>query len=272
MDAKQYTYSETLVKQQNQAGNIMVYEHTLTGTFLVRKNRFTAHVIAGEQEIICHVKNTGRLRELLYPGVSVILQFHPDAEALGRKTAYSLIAVYKEEAGFSKEKLLINIDSQAPNSATAEWLADGHFSDGITAIRREVSFGSSRFDLSFLRNGQPALMEVKGVTLEQDGTACFPDAPTERGVKHVTELIQATHCGFEAYILFVIQMKGILAFKPNRITHPVFADALLNAKKAGVHILARDCAIAESSIKIDSPVPVHLSHNPADSVCEEEVL
>lgn len=236
----------------------MYYEHTTTGTFLIRKNRFTAHVLVDNQEIICHVKNTGRLGELLIPGTHVILQFHPDAEALGRKTSYSLIAIYKDNAGFSGERLLVNIDSQAPNQAAAEWLSDGYFFPDITDIQREVTYGTSRFDLAFLHEGKPALMEVKGVTLEREGAACFPDAPTERGVKHVTELIHAAGHGYEAYLLFVIQMKGIRSFSPNRITHVAFANALSAAENAGVHILAYDCMISENSMQIDTPVVVCL--------------
>lgn len=236
----------------------MQYENTVTGTFLTRKNRFTAHAMINNQEIICHVKNTGRLKELLIPSAPVILQFHPDAEALGRKTEYSLIAVYKEKAGFSQERLLVNIDSQAPNQAAAEWLLGGHFSSEVTNIRREVTYGNSRFDLSFLHRGKPALMEVKGVTLENNGAACFPDAPTERGVKHVMELIHAAEHGYETYLLFVIQMKGIRSFSPNRKTHPAFADALSAADKAGVHILSRDCRVSENSMELDAPIAVSL--------------
>lgn len=236
----------------------MQYTHTLTGTFLVRKNRFTAHVSVKGQEIICHVKNTGRLRELLYSGASVILQHHPDAALLGRKTEYSLIGVYKEGAGFSKERLLVNLDSQAPNQAAAEWISKGCFLPGIEHIKREVTYGDSRFDLAFQHNQIPAFMEVKGVTLEWDGAAAFPDAPTERGVKHVEELIHAAENGYEAYLLFVIQMKGIHSFSPNRATHPEFAEALVRAAASGVHILAYDCIITADTMKIDHPVKVLL--------------
>lgn len=236
----------------------MQYTHTLPAVFLMRKNRFTAHVSVDGQEVVCHVKNTGRLRELLYPGAGVILQHHPDAEALGRKTAYSLIGVYKEKAGFYGERLLVNIDSQAPNQAAAEWLKKGGLGLDITDIRREVTYGASRFDLAFLHSGTAAFMEVKGVTLEWDGRAAFPDAPTERGVKHVEELIHAAQNGYEAYLLFVIQMKGITEFSPNRTTHPEFADALSKALDAGVRILAYDCVITENTMEIDKAVPVLL--------------
>lgn len=236
----------------------MNYKHIVTATFISRQNRFIAHALVGKTEVVCHVKNTGRLRELLYPGVSLLLEYHPDAEILGRKTAYSLIGVYKDKAGYLKERLLVNIDSQAPNRAAEEWLREGELSSRITDVRREVTYGNSRFDLAFLIDGRPAFMEVKGVTLETDGTACFPDAPTERGVKHVGELENAVKDGYLAYLLFVIQMKGVDAFTPNRLTHLAFAEALLSADKAGVSILAYDCLLTDTSIKLDKPVTVRL--------------
>lgn len=236
----------------------MNYNHIVSAVFLSRKNRFIAHALIGSEEVVCHVKNTGRLRELLYPGACLLLEYHPDAESLGRRTSYSLIGVYKNHAGYSKERLLINIDSQAPNRAAEEWLKDGGFSSQVTDVRREVTYGNSRFDLAFKIKGHPAFMEVKGVTLETDGRACFPDAPTERGIKHILELKNAVKHGYLAYILFVIQMKGVHAFTPNRITHMAFAEALESADEAGVCILAYDCIITESSIKLDKPVTVKL--------------
>lgn len=240
----------------------MDYAHIVPGTFLSRPNRFIAHALVDGREVVCHVKNTGRLRELLYPGASLLLEYHPDAERLGRRTSYSLIGVYKEPAGYAGERLLINMDSQAPNRAAEEWLKGGAFPGlfpgRLTEIRREVTYGNSRFDLSFLEDGRQAFMEVKGVTLEKDGAACFPDAPTERGVKHIRELAAAAREGYGAYILFVIQMKGILSFSPNRATHAAFADALLEAAAAGVHVLAFDCLVTEHSIRIDRPVAVKL--------------
>lgn len=273
----------------------MKYEHILKAIFLSRPNRFIAHVrITGEgqaeETVVCHVKNTGRCRELLIPGVTVLVQFHPEAAALGRKTAYSLIGVWKErETG----PLLINMDSQAPNQAAFEWLQSvsqnpplpfhlnesGENFSGIALknIRREVTYDQSRFDLAFQiamaknrPDGQentedqgitreiPAFMEVKGVTLEEDGLAMFPDAPTERGVKHIMELINARREGYETYILFVIQMKEMVSFAPNRKTHPQFGDALKAAAEAGVHILAYDCKVTEDSLTLDRPVPVSL--------------
>lgn len=268
----------------------MRYEHMIQGTFISRPNRFIAHVAirreaGGEEEtVVCHVKNTGRCRELLLPGTAVILQFHPEAAALGRKTEYSLIGVLKERNG---ELLLINMDSQAPNQVAAEWLhameqaptlpVNGY--DGekfqpvlrLANIRREVTYGQSRFDLAFdmvftsssasafQSCTKPAFMEVKGVTLEENGVAMFPDAPTERGIKHILELAEAVKAGYEAYILFVIQMKGIREFTPNQKTHPQFGDALRLAHEAGVHILAYDCIVTADTLEIDRAVPVFLS-------------
>lgn len=255
----------------------MKYEHIKRGTFLSRPNRFIAHVCLDEEngrEVVCHVKNTGRCRELLLPGVTVLLEFHPDAAVLGRKTEYSLIGVYKKR---SKDTLLINMDSQVPNQVAAEWLDSmkmapvlpGIPTDGETPqfvlsnIRREVTYGNSRFDLAFdIKAGDTvirhAFMEVKGVTLEEDGTAMFPDAPTERGVKHILELAGAVKDGYEAYILFVIQMKEVRVFTPNRKTHPQFGDALLTARNAGVHLLAYDCLVTKDTLTVDAPVHVML--------------
>lgn len=254
----------------------MQYQHILKGVFLSRPNRFIAHVRitgegGGEETVVCHVKNTGRCRELLIPGVTVLVQFHPEAAALGRKTNYSLISVWKER---DKDPLLINMDSQAPNQVAYEWLcsleekerASLPFLPAIRTIKREITYDQSRFDLAFQvvypsdrhgeEKGVPAFMEVKGVTLEENGLAMFPDAPTERGVKHVMELIDAHKEGYMAFLLFVIQMKEIEAFTPNKKTHPQFADALKAAKEAGVHILAYDCSVTEDSLSIDLPVPV----------------
>lgn len=236
----------------------MQYTHIVTGSFLKRPNRFIAHVLIDGKEEICHVKNTGRLREFLIPGACLLLEFHPHAAAQGRKTSYSVIGVYKENAGFHHERLLINMDSQAPNQAAAEWLKSGGLSPSVTDIRREVTYQDSRFDLAFSENGSPSFMEVKGVTLEQDGAAMFPDAPTKRGVKHIMELTKAALNGYHAYILFVIQMKGVISFSPNRTAHPEFADALRLASDSGVRILARDCLITRQSLTIDMPVDVIL--------------
>ena len=247
----------------------MTYEHIVAGTFISRPNRFIAHVETGNRTVVCHVKNTGRCRELLIPGVTVILEFHPDAVLSGRKTEYDLIGVYKNG-------LLINMDSQAPNKAAWEWLVSlgggqytekNHYPLGSYVpfdIRREATHGDSRFDLAFsLRNRDtkavsPAFMEVKGVTLEKNGLAMFPDAPTERGIKHLKGLIRAHEEGYEAYVLFVIQMKGILGFTPNDITHPAFGETLRQAREAGVHVLAYDCLVNPDTMTVDSPVKVML--------------
>lgn len=247
----------------------MTYEHIVAGTFISRPNRFIAHVETGNRTVVCHVKNTGRCRELLIPGVTVILEFHPDAVLSGRKTEYDLIGVYKNG-------LLINMDSQAPNKAAWEWLVSlgggqytekNHYPLGSYVpfdIRREVTHGDSRFDLAFsLRNRDtkavsPAFMEVKGVTLEENGLALFPDAPTKRGIKHLKGLIRAHEEGYEAYVLFVIQMKGIQGFTPNDITHPAFGETLRQAREAGVHVLAYDCLVTPDTMTVDSPVKVML--------------
>ena len=236
----------------------MHYEHTTSGIFVKRPNRFIAHVEIEGKEQICHIKNTGRLGELLLPGARVILQFHPDAGETGRKTAYSVIGVYKENAGFRHERQLVNIDSQAPNTATAQWIRTGGHFPRAEQIRREVKFHSSRFDLAFSENGLPTFMEVKGVTLEENGIARFPDAPTTRGVRHVGELCRAVREGFGAYLLFVIQMKGIRAFTPNVKTHPEFAAALRDASQCGVHLLAFDCLVSPDSMSIDGEIPILL--------------
>ena len=236
----------------------MFYPNTIVGIFLSRPNRFLAHVMLDGREVVCHVKNTGRLKELLIPGISVIVQHHPDAAAAGRKTEYSLIKVAKGD-------VWVNIDSQAPNHVAFEWLnglqnTSDHPEFYPQNIRREVRCGDSRFDLSFTDalTGTPWLMEVKGVTLDVNGTAMFPDAPTERGVKHLNELAHAAQNGFGAAVLFVIQMKGVFAFSPNTERHPAFAEALKHAREQGVHILAYDCIVTENTLQIDQSLPVIL--------------
>ena len=233
----------------------MKYCNMLQGIFLKRPNRFLAHVEVNGQVVVCHVKNTGRCRELLIEGTRVLVQYHPEAKVQGRKTEYSLISVYKGE-------LLINMDSQAPNYVAKEWLEEGGFY-GLTGsmpqeVRREVTYSNSRFDLAFRINEKMAYMEVKGVTLECDGVALFPDAPTERGVKHIEELIMAAQNGYAAYILFVIQMKGIRYFTPNYKTHRLFGEALQKARQAGVTILAFDCVVSDQELKIDHQIQVKL--------------
>lgn len=229
----------------------MKYADTLPAVFLERPNRFVAVADLGGKTVSCHVKNTGRCRELLIPGASVILQHHPLAAQTGRKTEYSLIGVYKNTGG---KKILVNLDSQAPNQAAWEWLKRC----SVTGLRREVRYGNSRFDLAFEKDGIPAFMEVKGVTLETDGTARFPDAPTERGVKHLRELTRMAAEGYRCYVLFVIAMKGPHIFRPNWETHPGFGEALAEASAGGVTVLARDCLVTPDSLVLDAPVPVCL--------------
>ena len=230
----------------------MIYENITPGRFLERPNRFIARVEIqqeGEwQTHTVHVKNTGRYRELLLPGTEVYLTKSGNPQ---RKTQYDLIAVRKGD-------VLVNMDSNAPNQAVKEWLEEGHGIEGLTLIRPETTYGNSRFDFYAEKNDRKILMEVKGVTLEQQGIALFPDAPSERAVKHVEELVAAAQAGFECYIVFVIQMKGITFFTPNKKTQPEFADALARASKAGVRILAYDCLIQANSMKLDQPVPVVL--------------
>lgn len=233
----------------------MNYEFILPARFLERPNRFIAYADLDGVTVTCHVKNTGRCRELLVPGVRVFLQHHPDAAALKRKTEYSLISVCKETGGHTE---LINLDSQAPNTVAWEWLSQGGMGS-ISQLRREVTYGESRIDLAFMKDRQPAFMEVKGVTLEQDGVARFPDAPTERGIKHLNELARAAAEGYHASILFVIAMKGVSSFAPNWATHPAFGDALIHAAGCGVQILARDCIVSPDSLRIDKTVPIDLS-------------
>ena len=231
----------------------MKYNKIVSGTFLSRPNRFIAKILVDGKEETVHVKNTGRCRELLTPGVTVYL-FVADNE--NRKTKYDLIAVEKIREG--KEPLLVNMDSQVPNTIADEWLRlCGLFSENAV-IRREVTYGKSRFDFYIEDGERKAFLEVKGVTLENDGVASFPDAPTERGVKHINELTQCVKNGYEGYILFVVQMKEILYMTPNDVTHKAFGDALREAQKAGVKILAVDCIVTPDSINCDKNILVKL--------------
>jgi len=236
----------------NHVGDNMNYQNITQGIFLSRPNRFIAKVnIDGKEETV-HVKNTGRCRELLVPGCTVYLEKSVNPS---RKTPYDLIAAEKKT---EKGTILINMDSQIPNACCAEFLPrSGLFSlDG--EIKREVKFGASRFDICVTEGDRKSFVEVKGVTLEKDGLALFPDAPTERGVKHVTELISAKNQGFGAYIIFIIQMTGVHTFSPNREMHPEFAETLKTAEKAGVKILAYDCTVTPDSINVRNPVKISL--------------
>ena len=231
----------------------MQYQNVCKATFISRPNRFIAKVLVNGQEETVHVKNTGRCRELLIPDCTVYLAGSDNPQ---RKTKYDLIAVDKERQ--RREPLRINMDSQAPNEAAAEWLAQSDLFGEQAVIRREVRYGDSRFDF-FVESGErKAFLEVKGVTLESDGIAMFPDAPTERGIKHLHELCKAMDDGYEAYLLLVIQMKDVRLFRPNTATHPAFAEALQMAAARGVHILAMDCVVTPDSMVIDSAVEVSL--------------
>ena len=227
----------------------MRYANICEGRFELRPNRFIAHVAVEGRTEICHVKNTGRCRELLLPGAVVYLE---RAGNPLRKTQYDLIAVRKGE-------LLINMDAQAPNKVFGEWAAAGGFLPGVTAIRPEFTWGDSRFDFR-LEDGQgPIFVEVKGVTLEEAGEARFPDAPTERGAKHLRGLLRAVEEGYRAAACFVIQMKGPTVFRPNDRTDPAFGQALRQAAAGGVRVLAVDCRVEPDSLSVDSFVPVDLT-------------
>lgn len=231
----------------------MQYASVIRGQFCSRPNRFLAVVRIGGQEEIVHVKNTGRCRELLIPECTVYLS---RSDNPNRKTKYDLIAVEKQREG--KPPLLINLDSQIPNAAAAEWLETGSLFSANAVFRREVTHGSSRFDFSIMDGNIQSFLEVKGVTLEQDGIALFPDAPTLRGVKHLQELTACQQAEIPAYLLLVIQMKEIRAFRPNDAMHPQFGEAFRRAAAAGVTLLARDCIVTPDSITIDAPVPIQL--------------
>ena len=226
----------------------MRYGKITKGKFIRRPNRFKAYVeLNGEEELV-HVKNTGRCAELLKAGATVYVQKSDKEE---RKTKWDLIAVEKGQR-------MINMDSQIPNRVVKEWLEKENLFENITCIRPEYTYGNSRFDLYVEAGERKIFIEVKGVTLEEDGVVRFPDAPSERAVKHVEELQKAVKDGYEAYVFFVIQMKGVHAFSPHRERHPEFADALKKAKENGVHIWAYDCAVTDRSMKLDAPVPVIL--------------
>lgn len=224
----------------------MQYENVREGIFLARPNRFIAHAEIGGEECICHVKNTGRCRELLVPGAKVLVS---RASNPLRKTAYDLFAVYKKG-------LLINMDSQAVNRVVGEYLPT--LFPQATLIRPEYTFGKSRIDFYVEEGDRKILIEAKGVTLEQDGIALFPDAPTERGVKHLRELTGARAEGWECWVIFLIQMKGIRCFRPNDVTHPAFGEALREARAAGVRILAIDSLVTEDTLLPGQEIPIEL--------------
>ena len=234
----------------------MIYGKILPGTFLARPNRFIAHVEIGGRTEVCHVKNTGRCRELLLPGVRVWLE---ERAGPARKTRYDLIAVEKKrETG----PLLINMDSQAPNRVFGEWVAAGGLGFVPDLLRPEMTYGNSRLDYywEFLKSGEVrrGFWEVKGVTLEEGGTARFPDAPTLRGVKHLEELTAARAAGYEAGVCFVVQMEGMDHVEPNDNTHPEFGAALRRAVLAGVEALALECRVEPGRLTVKGHLPIRL--------------
>ena len=269
----------------------MQYTNVMAGRFIARPNRFIAHVeIAGREEIV-HVKNTGRCKELLVPGATVYVEHFPEGK---RKTKYDLIAVEKVVECLSvhgdlesdsalefggvvhskaddsvgvihstptnkKRTLLINMDSQAPNKVVQEWLVAKEPFGKITYLKPECKHGDSRFDFYLETETRKMFIEVKGVTLEENGVVMFPDAPTERGVKHVQELCHCLKEDYEAAIIFVVQMSGMCYFTPNRRTHLAFAEALERAEACGVRMLALSCAVTPDSLAINGEIPIHLA-------------
>ena len=234
----------------------MVYGKILPGVFLARPNRFIAHVELEGRAEVCHVKNTGRCRELLLPGAKVWLERSANP---ARKTRYDLIAVEKERPS---GPLLINMDSQAPNKVFGEWAAAGGLGFAPTLLRPETAYGNSRFDyyweLSEKGEERRGFWEVKGVTLEEKGIARFPDAPTLRGVRHLEELILARGAGYEAGVCFIVQMAGMDHVEPNDATHPAFGAALRRAAEEGVTVLALECAVEPGRLTISREIPLRL--------------
>jgi len=232
----------------------VIYQNVKRAVFINRPNRFIAHIEIDGRIETCHVKNTGRCRELLIHRAGVIVQEAGrggPGMPPGRKTKSDLISVYKS-------RRLINIDSQPPNKVFAEWLRTGGLFHDITLIKPEYRFGSSRFDFYIEAGGRRALVEVKGVTLEESGVTRFPDAPTERGVKHVRELAACVDAGFDAYVIFIVQMKDVLYVEPNWSTHRAFGKALREAAGRGVRVLTLDCHVTGDSITAGDPVEVRI--------------
>ncbi|WP_352420591.1 DNA/RNA nuclease SfsA [Proteiniborus sp.] len=231
----------------------MRYHRTIEGVFVKRPNRFIAQVLIDGKEETVHVKNTGRCKELLVPGVKVILEdcvHNPN-----RKTRYSLIAVWKGA-------MLVNMDSQIPNAVVFEALKNGKIKgfEDISYLKREVTYGKSRYDIYFESKEQKGFIEIKGVTLENNGVSMFPDAPTERGTKHVLEMIEAVKEGYRGALFFLIQMKKPDVFRPNWQMDRAFSESVKLAKENGVEILAYDSIVSENSITIDKPVKIDFSH------------
>lgn len=237
----------------------MKYKNVVEGRFVERPNRFIAKVEIGDSTERVHVKNTGRCRELLLPGAGVFLE---KSHSPKRSTAYDLVAVRKGDR-------IINMDSQAPNRAVGEWLREGTLFPGTKLVQPEKTYGNSRFDFYIETEDDRIFLEVKGVTLEEEGVVRFPDAPSDRAVKHVQELMQARRAGYRAVVLFVVQMEGVRFFTPNRDTHPEFADALCRAAEEGVEVLAYDCHVTPEAMRVNRPVLVVLGPSKA---CGAEFL
>ena len=230
----------------------MHYSNCTAGTFLSRPNRFVAQVALDGRTETCHVKNTGRCREQLLPGCRVYLTRRDNP---ARKTKYDLIAVEKETV---HGPLLINMDAQAPNHVFEAWARAGRFRPGLTLLRPETVYGASRFDFYWETDTDRGFVEVKGVTLEEDGVARFPDAPTLRGVKHLEELIAARQAGYQAALCFIVQFSGAKYVTPNDTTHPQFGQALRRAAAAGVEVFALGCAVTPDTLTAEEFVPVRL--------------
>ena len=226
----------------------MTYPNIRSGKFLARPNRFIAHVEVDGATEVCHVKNTGRCRELLVPGATVWLVESDDPK---RKTRFDLVAV-------EKGALLVNMDSQAPNRIFREWVQAGNFRPGLKLLRGETTFGNSRFDFYWEDSEKRGFVEIKGVTLETDGVVRFPDAPTQRGVKHLEELMAAKAAGYEAAVCFIVQMEGMKHLEPNDATHPEFGQALRRCAAAGVEVFALECETAPGYVKAVREIPVKL--------------
>ena len=226
----------------------MKYNSIIKGEFIKRLNRFVALCRIDGEDVYCHVKNTGRCKEILVEGAECFLEVSSNPQ---RKYRYSLVTVKKGER-------LINIDSQAPNKAVGEFLKEGKLFSDISFIQPEKTYGNSRFDFYFEHGGKKAFLEVKGVTLEKDGAVFFPDAPTERGTKHLNELCDCVEQGYEAYAFFVVQMKNVKAFSPNDSTDFAFGKALRAAADKGVKIICYDCSVTENEMLIEAAVPVIL--------------
>ena len=231
----------------------MRYDDVVSAVFLERPNRFIARVSLSGKEEVVHVKNTGRCRELLVPGCRVYLA---SSDNPVRKTKYDLIAVEKMRDG--RPPLLINMDAQAPNAAVGEYLRGSRWVSKPDLVKGEVRYGASRFDFYLEKGRRRVFLEVKGVTLEDNGIALFPDAPTLRGVKHLEELSRSVREGYEAAVFFLIQMKDVRVFRPNDMMHPAFGEALRQAAESGVTVLAYDSVVTPEGMTVGDPVPVDL--------------